>query len=336
MSRHALPKRCRGISLVELMIGLTLSLFILGALARAFSFASESRRSQESITRLMDGGRSASEIISRALRMATYWGCTGADPLDISVQPDGRLPADSTTHYATRGLFGVESGATGRDELITWQALDNARSSLTARVDFSEAGDEALPVSNTALFAPRGSETVWVSINNCQTADIFPLATGVTPACATCARTYNAGSTLQRIERNRFYIATGARGRPSLFLSRDDQAGVELVEGVEALEILYGLDSNLDGVIDVRTAGGTTTLDYKTAAEVTSLCSSTNTGCWDRVASVRIAVLVSSVEDGVVPEPQRYFFNGTLQGAPTDRRLRREFVSTVALRNART
>lgn len=348
--RHTSARRSRGISLVELMIGLTLSLFILGALARAFGFASESRRSQESIARLMDGGRSATETIGRALRLATYWGCTGADSLDISVRQDARLPANSTTHYANRGLFGVESGNTARDELITWQALDNARSPLTSRISFAPASidpdtgdvtndpDQVLQVNDQTLFAPpSGSGAVWVSLNNCQTADIFPLeGSGMQHACGGCSRTYSAGATLQRIQRNRFYIATGARGRPSLFLSRDDAAGVELVEGVESLEILYALDNDLNGVVDVRPPGGPPGLDYKTATQVTALCSSTNVGCWDRVASVRISLLMSSVEDGVVPEPQSYYFNGTLQPAPTDRRLRREFVSVVAIRNARS
>ena len=61
---------------------------------------------------------------------------------------------------------------------------------------------------------------------------------------------------------------------------------------------------------------------------------------WDEVISVRIDLLMQSPEDGTVPSPQPYIFDGvTYNGSagngelPTDERVRRVFTSTISLRN---
>jgi type IV pilus assembly protein PilW len=61
---------------------------------------------------------------------------------------------------------------------------------------------------------------------------------------------------------------------------------------------------------------------------------------WDNVVSIRIALLVQSLEDNLVNAPQSYTFNGVLyngttgNGAnPPDKRLRRVFTTTINLRN---
>ena len=333
-----------GISLVELMIGLTLSLFILGALAQAFAFASESRRTQESTARLMDGGRAASELVGRALRMATYWGCTGVDNKDLEIHADGVAAQDGSDYargYATRGLYGVDVGSNGTSELITWQALDNVSVTLQSAASLAPPNTDSPDVRTPLTVQGSASEFKsgdWVALANCQYGDVFRLNTvngnqfDLSGSCKTCAREYLASTTMLRVQRNRFYIATGARGRPSLFLQRDDGAGQELVEGVEAMSIRYGIDANGDGLVDMDG----TDLDYKdTAAKVTALCTTENPTCWGRVASVRIAFLMSSVEDGVLDQPQAYRFNGQTVTA-SDRRLRREFVSVLSVRNLRT
>lgn len=342
------PRRLRGVSIVELMVGLTLSLFILGALAQAFAVASDTRREQEAISRLMDGGRAASEIVGRALRMATYFGCTGVDAKDLTIHADSSPSAGATSDYkngfATRGLYGIDTTANAAAELITWQALDNVATTLTTGVTLAPPEGFTDPtirsdivVVSTAGFAAGD----WVSINNCQTADVLKIAgtsgggLSFGSTCLTCARSYASGALLQKVQRNRFYIATGARGRPSLFLERDGvQPGTELVEGVESMDILYGYDANLDGIVDLVSGNP----DYRTAAQVTAACDTSvsdfDATCWDKVAAVRLSFLMSTVEDGVTNQAQAYSFGGVTRTA-TDRRLRREFSSVISVRNAR-
>ena len=99
------------------------------------------------------------------------------------------------------------------------------------------------------------------------------------------------------------------------------------------MTIGYGFDDNLDALVDFKADG--VTLDYRSAAEVTARCSATDANCWSRVASVRIALLMSTVEDGVLDQAQTYTFNGVTVTA-ADRRLRRELVYVISVRNSRT
>ena len=61
---------------------------------------------------------------------------------------------------------------------------------------------------------------------------------------------------------------------------------------------------------------------------------------WTNVISIRITLLMQSIESGVVPAAQAYTFNGvTYDGGggngalPGDTRVRRVFSSTINLRN---
>lgn len=107
---------------------------------------------------------------------------------------------------------------------------------------------------------------------------------------------------------------------PSLFrreISVDGEAGdpQELVEGVEALQIQYGEDTDtaLDGVADA----------YVDADDVTD---------WNNVVSARVHLLMQSRRDDLVAGGQSFRFNGADVTA-TDGRLRYPFVATVSIRN---
>lgn len=90
-------------------------------------------------------------------------------------------------------------------------------------------------------------------------------------------------------------------------------AAEELIEGVENMQIQYGEDLDGNRSADV----------YRSADQVVD---------WGAVVSVRISLLLQSVEDGIVSHPQTYRFNGMTTTA-TDRRLRRTFSTVIALRN---
>ena len=70
-------------------------------------------------------------------------------------------------------------------------------------------------------------------------------------------KNWNASSSIYTMETRVFYVGTGAGGSPSLFMFSSDcgldidcpgATNSELVEGVESLQVLYGNDSNDDGV----------------------------------------------------------------------------------------
>ncbi|MGL6160038.1 PilW family protein [Microbulbifer sp.] len=126
--------------------------------------------------------------------------------------------------------------------------------------------------------------------------------------------TFGPDSEIIKVSTTVYYIAQGTSGRNSLFQEIDGQS-LELLEGVEDMQLLYGRDTTNDGIPD----------DYDTATEVGT--------DWDSVASVRVQLLVSSTDDNVLQETQPYTFNGTAVNDPGDRRLRQVFINTVGIRS---
>ncbi len=123
-----------------------------------------------------------------------------------------------------------------------------------------------------------------------------------------------------------YYLCTSPARRPALYRlpwARDGTGwgdSEELVEGVEAMRIVYGEDTGNDRMLDV----------YRVAADARDR---------SRVHAVRVSLLLASAEDGLATNPQTYFWDTDNDGdmddpvTASDRRLRLVFTSTYSLRN---
>ncbi len=107
-------------------------------------------------------------------------------------------------------------------------------------------------------------------------------------------------------------------GVPVLYRKVGDGAAEELVEGVENMQILYGEDSDGDGIPN----------QFLTADSITD---------FQRVVSLRIALLVRSINEKTIrPAAARNFtLLDTTVTTPDDRHLRKVFDATIQLRNGR-
>ena len=149
--------------------------------------------------------------------------------------------------------------------------------------------------------------------------------TGGTPgnvvAAAGFAGIYDDDASVYQFTSTAYYIGVGASGEPALFRERLDAGDpfneVELVEGVENMQVLYGVATNLD--LNQRADR------YVPASAVTD---------WTAVVSIRIALLMRS-GDNVLDEAATPTFNliGTQITTQTDRRARLLGLSTVGIRN---
>ena len=110
-----------------------------------------------------------------------------------------------------------------------------------------------------------------------------------------------------------YTIANGAGGAPSLFQNNNGN-NQELLEGIQEMQILYGADTNSDSTPDYYVPFGTAGLSM------------------NQVVSIRVSLLLVSLNDSLAAQPVPYTFNGAVI-TPADRRLRRVFSSTVAIRN---
>ncbi len=121
-----------------------------------------------------------------------------------------------------------------------------------------------------------------------------------------------AGSGIQ----NRLEIKDGASGQPSLFCN-----DVEIVEGIDNMQILYGRNT-------VDNTGQRVIQYYSRDA----LATSAEMG---EIVNIRVALLVSTPQEtrpGENPD-NTYDLLGTTITAPSDRRMRQVFSTTIRLRN---
>jgi type IV pilus assembly protein PilW len=128
-----------------------------------------------------------------------------------------------------------------------------------------------------------------------------------------------AGAEVYEAVKSAFYIANSpVTGRPSLFRNGD-----ELIEDVERMRVLYGVDTTDDRRVDVYLTAGTAPLDGPPAVDPD----------WERVIAVQVNLLISSgPEDGLAEQPVAVPFAGGVFNA-TDNRLYQAFTATIGVRN---
>jgi type IV pilus assembly protein PilW len=118
-----------------------------------------------------------------------------------------------------------------------------------------------------------------------------------------------------------YFIDTASNGIPSLYrrqvLGGQDSTSAsesteELAQGIENIQLLFGEDTDGDGVAN----------RYVIGSDVSD---------WSTVASVRVRVLMRSIS-AVASEETAFRYNGSSY-TPEDKFLRREFTSTIGIRN---
>ncbi len=127
------------------------------------------------------------------------------------------------------------------------------------------------------------------------------------------------------VETVAYFIAPSARvgdasdpapaGTTSLWRRRGLNPVQELIEGIEQIQVRYGVDTNGDVIVD----------EYRTAD---------NVGDWNDVISVSVALLARSLDEyGVDTDQRSYTLLDVTVAGPGDRRLREVFTATASIRN---
>jgi type IV pilus assembly protein PilW len=120
-----------------------------------------------------------------------------------------------------------------------------------------------------------------------------------------------------------YYIRDSATTRngvtnPSLWRKVGSAAPQELIEGVENMQILYGIDTDGDRLVN----------SYVKASDASVSAN------WNRVISVSIGLLIRSIEpNSIMPDKQTYTVLDTTVGPFSDRYQRTLYTTTVTLRN---
>ena len=110
------------------------------------------------------------------------------------------------------------------------------------------------------------------------------------------------------------YQATWNPSDTNILLTAADFSIMELADGVEDLQILYGED----------TGGGNEYADAYVSAN--------NVANWANIRSVRVNLLLRS-EDNITTQSRAFTFMGANANTGNDNRLRMVFSTTITLRN---
>lgn len=157
-----------------------------------------------------------------------------------------------------------------------------------------------LPVNNSG---PNNSDSVIVRFRS--TVDCLNAAAPLIGGIATATNT--------------FTIVQPVNAAPQLQCN-----GQALVDGIEAMQVAYGVDTTADGIAN----------SYVNSADVQAGTAGGGGPDWANVVSVRVAVLVQG-QTNVLDQAQTTTYNllGTAYTAANDRTPRRVFTTTVPLRN---
>jgi type IV pilus assembly protein PilW len=338
-----------GFTLIELMIAMLLGAFLIGGIMQIFLGSRQTYRMQENLSRLQENGRFAMDFITRDNRMMGFQGCASRT-LVPNIIIDPRNPNPNPTPATLTG--GLSTPLVGTDNVA-----NNWSASACGASNSCVAGTDALTYhfgascggyltgnmgTNNANIQISAANTCNINmydvlmISDCSSSDIFIATSASSGGVQTIphannqnttnnlSKLYGSNAEVLAFRSYSFFIRNNSSGEPALWRldnsrpasTSDPINPIELVEGVENMQILYGADTDTtpDGTANYYVSAGTAGLDM------------------NKVVSIRVSVVVRSMNDGLAAQPIDYKYNGATV-TPTDRRIRRVFTSTIALRN---
>jgi len=342
------PLAMRGFSLVELMVAMTLSLLLLAGVVAIFASSRSSYETTDKLSRIQESGRFALDQFVHDIRASGFLGCSRAPLVFTSVVTPGNFLydfVDASGQFRSLSGFQYTSGswspALPSAGLPTAQLIpgsDILAVRMPARDIAPQKLQKDLTVDTEELLFPPSTNTFKdsdiVMLYSCGRQAFFQATKFNT---TTGAMTHDqAGANLTNklyfeplkdftqavpVQTVIYYVAakSATDSTPSLWRKTGIYDPEELVEGVEQMQIDYGVDTNNDYAVD----------KYQTADAVTN---------WARVFSVRIALLVRSLEayGGDKDTKDHYLLTGDDKvevKAPKDGFYREVFTATVVIRS---
>lgn len=326
ISRLGSRSRQRGLSLVELMVAMTIGLFLMGAVGMLYVNTATSSRASSLESQMNEDAALALELLQQQIQLAGF----------SSVSASGQRT------FAGRAVFGCDgpfvNGSSNFNALACNPAPANGASDeLAVRYEASALNSQTVAGGAPANCAFEGI-TAW---------DAFTAPNNEGAAAATP----------MILADNRYYVANDANGVPSLFCRGRTGTGfgnaTALIPNVENMQIQYAVTSlptagkavphQVAGYAHASTAPNPAVAGSPTVTVMGLPVPGTGVPMdnWSRVAAIRICLLVRSanpVPAGDTSQADLNFYrdcDGNDVTTATDRRLRRAYVTTIQLRNMR-
>lgn len=338
-------RRQQGLSLIEMMVGLALGLIVVGALTVLFVSNSRARQESEKTSQQIENGRYASQLLLDELHQAGYYGEFNPQVLaDPAALPDpSASDAPSLSAAVALPVQGYDNGANlpaGVQNLLTdlRTGTDVLVIRRTSNCVAGSAGCDAASMANSSYFQtalctnqlgvlPPASQfligntpALFTSSNPAVTGSATPPAFLAAKDCATPA--------VLRAYYVRIYFVTNndqsGDGIPTLKMA-ELGAGqfniTPLVEGIEQLQLEYGVDTDSNGTPD----------SYTTAPG--------NVSTWRKVTALKVHILArNALSTGGYTDGKSYVLGLQLNGGantygPFNDAYKRHVYTTVARLN---
>lgn len=218
--------RARGVSLIELMVAMVISLVLIGGAIQVYLFSRQNYDVNESVSRLQETGRYALSIIEPDIRMSNSWGLIkGAGFVDVTGV------TATATNCGDKFAVDVTDTISGTDNVYSWEC--------------AAARSGAMPTADT-LIIRRASvlpATAAAGVKVCSTRTVARLLTD-TSACPA-----SPIGQLNDLVVNAYYIDRDSDVRADLptlrryaLTSATALTDSEIVPGVEDMQIQFGID----------------------------------------------------------------------------------------------
>ncbi|MCK4710199.1 MAG: PilW family protein, partial [Gammaproteobacteria bacterium] len=321
------------------------SIFLLGGVIQVYTGNKASYGFSEAMSRIQENGRFAMDTITRDLRMAGFMGCATFDPTDSAnvvnnTNPNGAGYSELYDFLDSPAIKGINEneGENGSDTFELYGPVPS-QTNIT----------QPYAVSTSANIKVTSSDELAVGdivlLTNCKGADIFQItnltAGGGTDQLAVVHNTgtddpgnynpdacqagqclsqvYGGDAALLKLQKVTYTIEAGESGEPALFRTVFNVSS-ELVEGIDQMQVLYGLNTDPDTT-------DTTPNQYLPSNLITT------DDAWNSVTAVRVMLLVRSDSNVSLESPQTYSYNGVDNITANDNKLRQVFSATIAIRN---
>lgn len=148
MNRLPLNIKQAGFSMIELMVALAISLFLVLGVFQVFISVSDSDRTGQALARVQENGRFAIDYMIRDIRLAGYQGCIDLDTIKVNV-----LAVDAAIDVDIEPLRGFEIDSSGN-----WSP---AKLGESDELDIDESGGKQLATDSDVIYiqhaAPSGT-----------------------------------------------------------------------------------------------------------------------------------------------------------------------------------
>lgn len=354
VSAKKMPVQQLGFSLVELMIAMVLGVVLMGGVVQVFISTKQAYNLNEEMAWIQENARFSVGFMAEDLRMAGYYGCASRassvanvldDPDSSWVTDFGKglfgydgddngFPEDDFPQLVTDTLpdtvpvpdvFTIHRADVDNSFQVTGHNPNSAVIDVEGNHPYPEG--TILIVSDchhSAVFQTTGNGTNKVNHNkgNSVSPGNCTKGLGLPVKCTAngTGYTYKEDAFIMQAIGYAYFIGEASNGVPALFRKAINSGGSttsdeEMVQGIENMQLQYGLDTDGDSIPD----------RYKDADDITSAQWTSD------VVTARITLLLRSLTQ-LASEPQSFNFLGTTY-TPTDNYVRQVYSTTVKLRN---